>query len=171
MCQPWIISARAIDMSQDGLPDEFLFVESARVCIREIFLLSYSMIAVKSFRRLDRERGKIENCHNAAVVMVMPRNIGVRGHRAWFERGFLCWIWPHIQVSLASSIEQVFNYPGESIVIRRLSLRNSFPALWSIAVIISARNHSIKIWDRFITCINYSERITCSFVARNLIRI
>lgn len=42
----------------------------------------YSMIAVKSFRRLDRERGKIENCHNAAAVMVMLGNIGVHGHRA-----------------------------------------------------------------------------------------
>lgn len=40
------------------------------------------MVAVKSFRRVDRERGKIENCHNAAAVMVMPGNIGVHGHRA-----------------------------------------------------------------------------------------
>jgi len=46
------------------------------------------MVAVKSFRRVDRERGKIENCHNAAAVMVMPCNIGVHGHRAWFERHF-----------------------------------------------------------------------------------
>lgn len=40
------------------------------------------MVAAKSFRRVDRERGKIENCHNAAVVMVMLRNIGAHGHRA-----------------------------------------------------------------------------------------
>lgn len=83
MRQPLIISAAgAIDISQDGFPDDLLFVESPRICIRRIFLSSYSMIAVKSFRRLDRERGKIENCHNAAVVMVMPGNIGVHGHRA-----------------------------------------------------------------------------------------
>lgn len=83
MRQPLIISAaRAIDISQNGFPDDFPVIESPRVCIRRIFLLSYSMVAVKPFRRLDRERGKIENCHNAAVVMVMPRNIGVHGHRA-----------------------------------------------------------------------------------------
>lgn len=73
---------RAIDISQGGFPDDFLFVESPRVCIRRIFLSSYNIVAVKSFRRLNRERGKIENCHNAAVVMIMPRNIGVHGHRA-----------------------------------------------------------------------------------------